>query len=244
MTSSATPSPQTPHPLQHHTICVDGPTASGKGTLAKRLAQGYRLKFLDTGLLYRAVAYQVTQSGHTPENPAAAERAALELVFDFRHKGNNVFGAWVNGVEVTEDLRTPQTGKNASLVAIQPRVRAALLAFQQNYVSQWQPQYGVVLDGRDTGARIAPTASLKFFLTASAQARAERRHLEYTAKGQTITLAQVLADLQARDARDAPNTIQAPDAVVLDATHLTADQILHQAHRHILAKFGASPFPT
>lgn len=229
------------NPLQHHTLCVDGPTASGKGTLAKRLARAYHLKFLDTGLLYRAVAWQLLSQGHDPANADLAERAALELVFDFRHKGNNIFGAWVNGQEATDQLRAAETSRATPLVATQPAVRAALLAFQQNYVSQWEPMYGVVLDGRDTGARIAPQASVKFFLTASVEARAERRWLEYAAKGQDISLENVLADLRARDARDAPNTLQTPDAVVLDATALDADAIFAAAVAAIEARLGAAP---
>ena len=235
------PANLTRNPLAGHTICVDGPTASGKGTLAKELARRWRLKFLDTGTLYRAVAWQVLQHGADPAKHTAAEAAARQLVFEFKHLGNNTFGAFVGGMDVTEALRSPEVARNASIVAVQPAVRAALLTVQQAYVQQWQPLVGVVLDGRDTGVRIAPQASVKLFLTADAKARARRRWLEYTAKGQTITPEHVLMDLQARDARDAPNLLQAPDAVVLDATQLDAPAVLRAAVTAIEATLGPIP---
>src|SRR5262249_1013300 len=148
-------------PLVGVTITVDGPTASGKGTLAKALARRWRLKFLDTGAIYRAVALSVLQAGKDPADPGAALMAARELVFDFKHKGNNEFGVWLAGDEVTEKLRSLEVGVASSVVAVQLPVRAALLDFQVNYAKHWKGLVGVVLDGRDTGARIAPDAEVK-----------------------------------------------------------------------------------
>lgn len=221
------------NPLAGVCLCVDGPTASGKGTLAKALARYWRLKFLDTGALYRAVAYRVVQQGADPADHAAALAAARHLaqpdVFDFKHLGNNDFGIFLEGKDVSAALRALEIGQAASIVAVQPPVRVALLDLQQQFVAHWQPLVGVVLDGRDTGARIAPTAQVKIFLTADVNERGRRRWLEVAAKGQDAPLDAVIAQVAARDARDGENLIQTPDAVVLDATNATASEILRQA---------------
>jgi cytidylate kinase len=229
------------HPLKGEVITVDGPTASGKGTLAKRLAKRFKLKFLDTGGLYRAVAWSVIDGGGEPANAelavAAAKRLAGKGVFDFRHKGNNVFGAWIDGREVTDEIRTPQVGVGASVVAAIPEVRAALLDVQKSFVAQWQNVYGVVLDGRDTGGRIAPHARLKLFLLADPKMRAQRRFDEYTAAGKNVTFDSVLADMMARDERDKPNTIRTPDAHDIDATALDIVGVEAEALKLIEATF-------
>jgi cytidylate kinase len=230
------------HPLKGEVITVDGPTASGKGTLAKRLAKRFKLKFLDTGGLYRAVAWLVIDGGGEPTNAglavAAAKRLAGEGVFDFRHKGNNVFGVWIDGREVTDEIRSPQVGVGASVVAAIPAVRAALLEVQKSFVAQWQNVYGVVLDGRDTGARIAPHAKLKLFLLADPNMRARRRFEEYTAAGKAVTFDTVLADMLARDERDKPNTLRTPDAHDIDATALDIEGVEGAALKLIKATFG------
>ncbi|NBV54903.1 MAG: hypothetical protein EBR79_04225, partial [Proteobacteria bacterium] len=140
------------NPLAGTIITVDGPTASGKGTLAKTLAQRWRLKFLDTGAIYRAVAYSVLAQGKAAEDTAAAIAAAKNLQFDFKHKGNNQFGVWVNGAEVTEAIRSLEVGQAASIIATTASVRPLLKDYQVNYAQHWQSLVGVVLDGRDTGA--------------------------------------------------------------------------------------------
>ncbi|HEX2859931.1 MAG TPA: (d)CMP kinase [Alphaproteobacteria bacterium] len=230
------------HPLKGQVITVDGPTASGKGTLAKRLAKRYRMKFLDTGCLYRAVAWLAISGGGNPSDEAAALAAARHLagggVFDFRHKGNNVFGVWIDGREVTDDIRTPQVSAGASMVAAIPAVRTALLDVQKNFVAEWQPIYGVILDGRDTGARIAPHAGLKLFLLADPAKRAERRFAEYAAAGKTLVEADVLRDLLARDERDLPNTLRTPDAHAIDATALGIEAVEAEAVRLASQAFG------
>lgn len=231
------------NPLAGICITVDGTTATGKGTLAKELARRYRLKFLDTGTIYRAVAYRLQQLGQDPTDPLAAEAAAKRLVFDFRHLGHNRFGTFVHGEDATDAVRTPQSSKYASVVAIQPAVRAALLTMQQEFVQHWQPLIGVVLDGRDTGARIAPHAQIKFFMTADSKARAHRRWLEYQAAGKDISEEQTLRDLEARDARDRDNTLQTADAIVLDATENDAAGVLKEALHHITNRFGPIPTP-
>lgn len=231
----------TRNPLAGVGIAIDGVYASGKGTLAITLARLYRLKFLDTGSLYRAVAYKVLKDGGDPVDRATAARAAQTLQFDFRHKGNNVFGVWVDGKDVTDAIRLPDVAINSSVVAIQPDVRAALLKFQQDYGREWQPKVGVIMDGRDVGGRIMPQAQIKLFLTGDVEVRARRRWLEYAARGAEKPLDAVVAELRARDGRDEPNTIICPDAVTIDTTHLDAAQVLKAAEDAILAKLGAVP---
>lgn len=230
------------NPLAGVCICVDGPTASGKGTLAKTLARHWRLKFLDTGTLYRAVAWQVLQQGDNPADGNAALAAATFLakpgVFDFHHLGNNEFGVSVAGTALGSALRSLEVGQAASVVAVQPPVRAALLALQQEFVRHWQPLVGVVLDGRDTGARIAPEAQVKLFLTADVAERGRRRWLEVTALGQQAELADVVAQVAARDARDAANLLQTPDAVVIDGTQANAAGVFQQALAAVASRLG------
>lgn len=229
------------NPLAGVAIAVDGVYASGKGTLASTLARLYRLKFLDTGALYRAVAYKVIHEGGNPADRATAAKAARELKFDFKHKGNNVFGVWVDGVDVTDRIRLPDVATNSSVVAVQPDVRAALLQFQQTYGHTWQPLVGVIMDGRDVGARIMPQSQVKLFLAGDVEVRARRRWLEYTARGANKPLEAVVAELLARDGRDEMNTIQAEDAAIIDTTNLDATGVLKAAENLILAKLGAVP---
>lgn len=226
------------NPLAGVVITVDGPTASGKGTLAKALARRWRLKFLDTGAVYRAVALAVLKAGGDPADAAAAEAAAKALDFDFRHKGSNVFGVWLGGVEVTDEIRSLEVGMAASKVAVQLPVRAILKAFQTRYAQEWKPLVGVVLDGRDTGARICPEADVKLFLTADVRERGRRRWLEQQARGGTAGLEDVIAQVAARDKADEPNTIICPDAVVIDATALDAEGALAAAIGAVEAKLG------
>ncbi len=233
------------HPLLGRVVCVDGPSASGKGTLAKHLARAYRLKFLDTGVLYRSVAWLVLDSGGDPADAAAALAAAQALsgenTFDFKHVGNNRFAVYLRGRDVTDDIRGPQLSVAASVVARQLPVRAALLDMQKSFAAHWKGIYGVVLDGRDTGGRIAPEAELKLFLTASAEARAERRQREFVGMGKDMPLADVLADLVARDERDRENTIQTPDSVLVDASHMDAQAVLDHVYALIEQRFGVRP---
>jgi CMP/dCMP kinase len=191
-------------------IAIDGPAASGKGTLARRLADHYGLPHLDTGLLYRAVALTLIDAGAPLDDEAAAARAAASLIADRL---------------ADPRLRERAMGEAASRISGIPAVRAALLAWQQRFAGT--PD-GAVLDGRDIGTVICPDARVKLFITASAEERARRRHRELTARGEEATLAAILADIQARDARDASRSAAplkaAADAVVLDTTELDADE--------------------
>lgn len=187
-------------------IAVDGPAASGKGTIAKALAQHYHLPFMDTGKLYRACGLAVRLAGHDPYDADAAADAARQI--DTALLGD-------------PDLMSALNSDYASIVSSHPGVRAALYETQRAFARQ---PGGAVLDGRDIGTVIAPDAPAKLFVTAAPEIRAARRHGELHARGGEQTLADVLADIQARDARDSGRSaaplVRAPDAALLDTSNL------------------------
>lgn len=196
-------------------VAVDGPAASGKGTLARRLAAHYGLAHLDTGALYRAVARDVLKSGGDPGDEAAAVAAARSL-------DAGSFG--------DPELRTRGMGEAASIVARMRAVRAVLLEHQRRIAAS--PQ-GAVLDGRDIGTVVCPDADVKLFVVASAGVRAKRRHAELAASGAGGSFEEVLADIEARDARDRDRTAsplkQAPDAHLLDTSNLDIEAAFRAA---------------
>jgi cytidylate kinase len=196
-------------------ITVDGPAASGKGTLAKRLAKHYNLPHLDTGMLYRGVGYLMLEGGHSLDDVAAAARIAQTL--DLSKLDH-------------EKLRSDAVGEAASRVAAIPGVRAALLKLQQDFARQ---EAGAVLDGRDTGTVIAPGADVKLFVTASPEERARRRHIELAARQTPVEYCVVISDIKKRDERDSGRSIAplkpAPDAVLLDTTHLDIEAAFRAA---------------
>jgi cytidylate kinase len=204
-------------------IAVDGPTASGKGTIAKALAAHFGLPHLDTGLLYRAVGRQVMLDGGNPDDGEAALAAC-----DFP-----------DGLLDDDILRSEEVGGYASRVSVHPAVRRALFERQRAFALQ---PGGAVLDGRDIGTVIAPEAPVKLFVTASVTERARRRWLEMTGRGIEVPLAEIERDIAARDARDmgrkdAP-LIAAPDALVLDTTHFNRNAAIEAAIEAVLAKAG------
>ncbi|AQR60912.1 cytidylate kinase [Brevundimonas sp. LM2] len=203
-------------------IAVDGPAASGKGTIASRLAAHYGLPFLDTGLLYRAVGLDVLTGGGDLGDPVAAEAAARALDSD----------------RLSDDpaLTSGDAGEAASRVAGHPGVRAALLDLQQAFARQ---PGGGVLDGRDIGTVIAPEAPAKLFVTATPETRARRRWLQLSGRGDPITFEAMLADIQRRDERDAGRgsapMVQAADAVLLDTTDMDIESAFDAARRIVEA---------
>jgi len=196
-------------------IAIDGPAASGKGTLGKRLASHYGLAHLDTGLIYRAVAKALIDAGQNPGDVKAAAAAAKAL--DPSHFD-----------EVA--LKAHSISEAASIVSAIPEVRDALLAFQREFAAR---PPGAVLDGRDIGTVICPNADVKIYVTATPGARAHRRSAEYRAQGRNIAEADVLADIRKRDERDqnraAAPLRRAPDAHLLDTTHLDIDAAIRAA---------------
>lgn len=208
--------------LEGVVIAIDGPAASGKGTLARRIAQHFDVQCLDTGLLYRAVARDVMAAGKHPRDVDAAVAAAR-----------------VVNPETFDDpkLRGPEAGDAASLVAKIPEVRAALLDLQRTFARH--PK-GAVLDGRDIGTVVCPDANVKIYVTASPEERARRRHREHQSRGETSTYESVLEDIRRRDARDSGRDIApmgpASDAIVLDTTSLDADAVFSAAMAIIRGK--------
>ncbi len=207
-------------------IAIDGPAASGKGTLARRIAAHYGYHHLDTGTLYRAVARDLRKRGLKLEDVWAGVTAARVLD---------------PGSLNDPALRGRQAGEAASIVATIPEVRSTLLKFQQEF-SRKAP--GAVLDGRDIGTVVCPDADVKIFVTASPEERARRRHAELVAAGGTLLAADVLADIRARDQRDASRHTApmkpAQDAALLDTTHLDIDASFRAAVDLITTRTGRS----
>jgi len=198
-------------------IAVDGPAASGKGTVASRLAELYGYPMLDTGLLYRAVGVRLLDAKGDLDDAAVAEAAA-------------------RGLDLAElerpEVRTRQAGEAASRVAVHPGVRSALFDLQRQFALR---EPGSVIDGRDIGTVIAPEAPAKLFVTASPEVRADRRWKQLLGQGESVTFEEILADIRKRDERDggranAPMT-QAPDAVLLDTSEMTISQAFDAARR-------------
>jgi 3-phosphoshikimate 1-carboxyvinyltransferase len=202
-------------------ICVDGPTASGKGTLAAALAQRLGYHLLDSGSLYRITALAALQQGLALDTHHEPAIAALVPTLSIRFVGEQVL---LNGQDVSDAIRTEEAGMNASKVSALPQVRTALLALQHSF----RQLPGLVADGRDMGTVIFPQAPLKVFLTAGAAQRAQRRHKQLISKGISATLAALRADLEARDARDSNRSVApltpAQDARLLDNSDLTIEQ--------------------
>jgi cytidylate kinase len=210
-------------------IAIDGPAASGKGTLARRVAEAFGLRCLDTGLLYRAVARDIQAAGgdlHDADTAVAHAKAIDVATLD------------------DPALKLPGVGEAASIVAQIPAVRAALLEFQRDFAAQ---PPGAVLDGRDIGTIVCPDADVKIFVVADVEERARRRFLELEARGEAVTRAGVLASLKARDERDRSRAdapmVAADDALLLDTTNLAIDAALEAAVGLIKRKIGQTGAP-
>jgi 3-phosphoshikimate 1-carboxyvinyltransferase len=206
-------------------ICIDGPTASGKGTLASRVAQALGYHYLDSGALYRVTAYAALKAGLSLETNDERSIAELARTLPVRFEGDTV---WLGSENVSDAIRTEQAGMNASKVSVLPAVRTALVDLQHSF----QRLPGLLADGRDMGTVIFPDAPLKVFLTASAAQRAERRHKQLISKGISTTLDSLRADLEARDARDSSRSVAplkpAQDAYQLDNSSLSIEASVDQ----------------
>lgn len=214
----------TPEILPHKiTIAVDGPAASGKGTIARKLAEMLGFAYLDTGSLYRRVGLAVLRSGGNPGDDDAAVAAAEQVTLDLSRS------------EMDDPaLRNDSVAAAASIVAAKPAVRDALLAAQRKFaIKPPSKKPGSVLDGRDIGTIVCPDADLKIFVTADAGVRAERRHKELLARGEKSDFVAVLTDLKTRDARDSTRSVAplkpASDAVILDTSAMNIEQAVAAA---------------
>ena len=204
-------------------IALDGPAAAGKGTLARRLAEHYSLAYLDSGTLYRGVGLAVLRQGLDPANETTATAAAVALQPE---------------ILAEPEIRVEATSQAASKVAAIPGVRAALLDWQRRFAAHPPAgRTGAVLDGRDIGTVVCPTAKVKIFITATVEARARRRFNELQEKGESVIYARVLEDMRERDARDTVRSTSpmkpADDALIIDTSALDADQVFERARAYI-----------
>ncbi len=209
-------------------LTIDGPSGSGKGTISRLVAQQLGWHYLDSGALYRAVGVSAGWANLDLADPAALVRCAFDTEIRFRETPTGDLRIIVNGLDATDELRTETAGAAASAIAAIPEVRTALKERQRDF--RCAP--GLVADGRDMGTVIFPDASVKVFLTASADERAERRYKQLNGKGVPVTLAGLLREILARDARDAQRAVAplrpAEDAVRIDTTGLGIDHVVDE----------------
>ena len=204
-------------------IAIDGPSASGKGTIASRVAEALGWRYLDSGALYRLTALHAQNQNIAWDNEIALSQLAAHLPVEFL--GQTIL---LNGQDVSQHIRSEQIGMGASTVAKLPAVRAALLQRQRDFLTE----SGLVADGRDMGSVVFPNACLKIFLTASAEIRAQRRAKQLNTPLSGKQFDQILADIQARDIADQTRAVaplkQLPDALLLDTSSLTVEQAVEQ----------------
>lgn len=221
--------PAAPAPV----VAIDGPSGSGKGTIAHRLAAVLGFQVLDSGSLYRLLALAAQQHGVALDNEAALEVLARHLDVQFQQNAAGEAVIILEGEDVTNEIRTEEMGRAASIVAALPAVRSALLQRQQAF----REEPGLVADGRDMGTVVFPDACLKIFLTASAEARAERRYKQLLEKGFSASLPALVEDIRARDNRDINRPIAplkaADDAIVLDSTQLGIEAVMERVMREV-----------
>ena len=219
-------------------IAIDGPAGAGKSTIARRLAQEMGYRYVDTGAIYRTVAYFMDLWGVSPKDTDGVNRYIDELTVNIEYDDEGAQHMIMNGMDVTADIRTPEISQKASLIAAQLVVREALLDMQREAARQ----YDVVMDGRDIGTVVLPKATVKIFLTASAEVRAHRRCKELQEKGQKVDYDQILKDIRQRDYQDTHRDI-APlkmtrDSVKLDTSDMTIDQVIAAMKKIIGEKVG------
>ena len=199
-------------------IAIDGPSASGKGTVAQKVAQALGFHYLDSGALYRLATLAALKRGVAPEDEARLEETARDMKVEFRDGAT-----WLDGADVTQEVRTEAVSVATSQVAANPAVRRALLTRQRGFLKL----PGLVADGRDMGSVVFPEASLKVYLTADVATRAERRYKQLMEKGMYAKMEDVVEDLRRRDARDSSRAVAPlkhyPDAIFLDTTGLAVD---------------------
>ena len=207
-------------------IAIDGPAGAGKSTIARRLAKELGYYYVDTGAIYRTVAYFMDLLGISPKDVDGVERYIDELTINIEYDEEGKQHMLMNGMDVTDDIRTQDISQKASLVSAHKGVRDMLLDMQR----QVAREHNVIMDGRDIGTVVLPKANVKIFLTASAEIRAKRRYDELTAKGQKTTLAQVLKDVQQRDYQDTHRPIaplkMAKDSVKVDTSELDIEGVV------------------
>lgn len=220
-------------------IAIDGPAGAGKSTIARQLASQLGFYYVDTGAIYRTVAYFFDLWGISPKDSDGIARYIDELTVGIEYDEQGVQHMIMNGMDVTEDIRTPEISQMASLVSAQPLVREMLLDMQR----EMAVKHNVVMDGRDIGTVVLPKATVKIFLTASPEVRARRRVNEYLAKGMKANFDEVLKTIQQRDYQDTHREIaplkMARDSVKLDSSEMNIEQVLAAMREIIEKKVGA-----
>ena len=218
-----------------YSIAIDGPAGAGKSTIAKRLAKELGYQYVDTGAIYRTVAYFLDLLGISPKDVDGVERYIDELTIEIAYDEDGLQHMIMNGMDVTGDIRTQDISQKASLVSAHAVVRDMLLDMQRDVAKQ----YNVIMDGRDIGTVVLPKADVKIFLTASAEVRAQRRTDELLAKGQKADYPQILKEIQQRDYQDTHREIaplkMARDSIKVDTSDMDIDQVV-AAIREIVGK--------
>lgn len=220
-------------------IAIDGPAGAGKSTIAKRLAKELGYYYVDTGAIYRTVAYFMDLLGIAPKDTDGVSRYIDELNINIEYDEDGMQHMIMNGMDVTDDIRTPDISQKASLISAQPIVRELLLDMQRDLARR----HNVIMDGRDIGTVVLPKANVKIFLTASAEVRAQRRFLEQQAKGNKENFEKVLAAIKQRDHQDSTRAIaplkQAKDAVLVDTSELDIEGAVAAIRAIVSEKVGA-----
>ena len=220
-------------------IAIDGPAGAGKSTIAKRLARELGYYYVDTGAIYRTVAYFMDLLGIAPKDVDGVTRYIDELTVEIEYDEDGQQHMIMNGLDVTGDIRTPDISQKASLISAHAVVRDMLLDMQRDVAKK----HNVIMDGRDIGTVVLPRANVKIFLTASAEVRAQRRHLELQAKGSKDSFEKVLAEIKQRDHQDSTRAIaplkQAKDAVLVDTSDMDIDAVIAEIRRIVTEKVGA-----
>ena len=219
-------------------IAIDGPAGAGKSTIAKRLAKELGFYYVDTGAIYRTVAYFMDLLGIAPKDLDGVNRYIDELTIDIEYDEEGLQHMIMNGMDVTQDIRTQDISQKASLISAHAVVRDVLLDMQRDVAKK----HNVIMDGRDIGTVVLPKADVKIFLTASAEVRAQRRYAEQLAKGGKDSLEKVLADIVKRDHQDSTRAIaplkQAKDAVLVDTSALDIDGVVAAIRKIVSEKTG------
>ena len=219
-------------------VAIDGPAGAGKSTIARRLAEELGYRYVDTGAIYRTVAYFMDLWGVSPKDADGVNRYIDELTVGIEYDEDGLQHMLMNGMDVTKDIRTPDISQKASLISAHACVRDMLLDMQRELAEQ----NNVVMDGRDIGTVVLPKATVKIFLTASPEVRAKRRCDELNAKGQKADYNKVLKDIQQRDYQDTHRDI-APlkmcrDSIKVDTSDMTIDQVLEALKEIVAQKVG------
>ena len=221
-----------------YSIAIDGPAGAGKSTIAKRLAGELGFRYVDTGAIYRTVAYFLDLLGISPKDADGVERYIDELTIGIGYDEEGIQHMIMNGMDVTGEIRTQDISQKASLVSAHKVVREVLLDMQREVARQ----YNVIMDGRDIGTVVLPQADVKIFLTADTQVRARRRYDELIAKGQKADLATILKEVEQRDYQDTHRAVaplkQAKDAVKVDTTCLDIDAVVAAIRQIVKEKIG------